>query len=291
MSVSWQATQADALLRLNYGYVALISLWLYDYILCMPDAVTFIAKSRRGLGTVLYLCCSHFPFAFLLLDMLVFFQPDAPLPLCRSYFIANIYIGALTMFLAECIFILRTYAVCERKRWHTVFVITSTISYLVPIIVCMQKITSSDSGECWIPGVIGYLDTETSSRLYLMYSLLAVGQLQTLLILLHRIVKGNGGWEIDNRLMRNLVQDHMFYCGCSLVLFSPQFFFRFQLRTWLQSFTSLFKLSWPRGCTGTSGDQTVLLVASTQMPLSQRGWQQPQILFDGRRSFLECCDF
>ncbi|KAG2140122.1 hypothetical protein DEU56DRAFT_294069 [Suillus clintonianus] len=89
-------------LDLNYIYVALISLWLYDYILCLPDAVTFVAKSRWGIGTFLYLACSHLPLAFILLNMLVVFRPDSTPHLCRSYNIANTYVGILTMFCAEC---------------------------------------------------------------------------------------------------------------------------------------------------------------------------------------------
>ncbi|KAG1779137.1 hypothetical protein EV702DRAFT_123246 [Suillus placidus] len=104
MSSSWQATQVDhdALLGLNYIYVALITLWVYDYILCLPDAVTFLAESRWGLGTFLYLTCSYLPFAFMSLNMLVVFQPDVPLHLCRSYNIANTYVGIMSMLCAEC---------------------------------------------------------------------------------------------------------------------------------------------------------------------------------------------
>ncbi|KAG1733618.1 uncharacterized protein EDB91DRAFT_1148443 [Suillus paluster] len=213
---SWQATQleADALLQLNYCYVALVSFWLYDYILCMSDAVTFIAESRWGIGTFLYLACSHLPFAYLSLNMLVVFQPDAPFPLCRSYIIADIYVGLPIMICAECIFLLRAYAVWERERLPAVFAIVSIIAYLVPIIVCLQEFTSSVSGECWIPGVIGYLDKETSTRVYVVYGLLAVAELHVLLFLLYRIANGYGGWGIDNRLTRHLMLHNLLYCGC-----------------------------------------------------------------------------
>jgi hypothetical protein len=32
------------------------------------------------------------------------------------------------------------------------------------------------TGECWIPGVIGYLDTKASSRLIVVYSLVVVAE-------------------------------------------------------------------------------------------------------------------
>ncbi|KAG0705661.1 hypothetical protein DFH29DRAFT_1067281 [Suillus ampliporus] len=193
MSTSWQTTQTDALLRLN---------------------VEFIAESRWGLGTFLYLACSHLPFAYLLLDMLIVFQPDAPFPLCRSYIIATVYIELLIMICAECIFLFRAYAVWERERWPAVFAIVTLIVYLVPIIVCLQKITSSLSGKCWIPGAVGYLDMEIRSRLYVVYCLLAVAELHVLLFLLYPIAKDYGGWESNNRLARGLMLHNLLYCGC-----------------------------------------------------------------------------
>ncbi|KAG1750148.1 hypothetical protein EDB19DRAFT_92548 [Suillus lakei] len=215
MSASLQAAHADTLLRLHYVYVALTSLWLYDYILCIPDAVRFIVGSRRGLGTFLYLTCGHLPFAFVSLNMLLVFQPDAPLHLCHSYDMANIYVGLLTMFCAECIFILRAYAVWERERWIGVFAIISIIAYLVPIIVCMQEFDSSVIGECRILSPFGSLDTKTSSQVYVVYCLLVVAELQILLFLLYRAVKGHGSWGINNRLIRGLLQHNLLYCGCS----------------------------------------------------------------------------
>lgn len=126
---AFQATQADAFLKLGYPYVALTALWLYDYILCIPDAVEFIVESRWGLGMFLYLACSHLPFVFLSLNMLEVFPPDAPLPLqvCHSYDVANSYVLLLTMFFAECIFILRAFAVWERKRQLAIIAVVSII--------------------------------------------------------------------------------------------------------------------------------------------------------------------
>ncbi|KAG1821146.1 uncharacterized protein BJ212DRAFT_986001 [Suillus subaureus] len=212
---AFQATQADAFLRLGYPYVALTALWLYDYILSIPDAVEFIVESRWGLGMFFYLACSHLPFAFVSLNMLMVFQPDAPLPLCRSYGIANVYIGFLLMFFVESIFILRAYAVWERERWHAIFAIVNVIAYLVPTIICLWEFDSSVSGECWIPGIFGYLDMKTSSTVYALYCLLAVIELQILFLLYYRAIKSHGGREIDNRLMRGLMQHNLLYFGCS----------------------------------------------------------------------------
>ncbi|KAG1748175.1 hypothetical protein EDB19DRAFT_247989 [Suillus lakei] len=196
MSDLWQATQADPLsgLNLNYVYVALVSLWLYDYILCLPDAVTFLVESRWGLGTFLYLTCSHLPFAFLILNMLD--------------------VGILTVVCAESIFILRAYAVWERKRWIAACAVLSTIAYLVPGTVCLHEFNLSVSEPCWIPGVSGYPDTETSIKISVAFGLLIVAELQILLFLLYRTVKSHGGWRIDNRLMLSLLRHNLLYCAC-----------------------------------------------------------------------------
>ncbi|KAG1750145.1 hypothetical protein EDB19DRAFT_92408 [Suillus lakei] len=145
-----QGTQpdSDALLWFKYGYVALTSLWVYDYILCIPASVTYLVESRWGLGTLFYLVCSYLPSAFLLLGVLTAFQPNASNNLCRSYDEANLYTGFLTMFCAECIFLLRALAVYHRERKWAVLMAIVVIAHVVPIILCFHKFSSSVSGAC-----------------------------------------------------------------------------------------------------------------------------------------------
>ncbi|OAX31750.1 hypothetical protein K503DRAFT_52668 [Rhizopogon vinicolor AM-OR11-026] len=204
--------QADMVLGLHCGYVALSSLWVYDFILCIPDSVAYLVESQWGLSTWPYLACRHLPFAFVLLNMLSIFHPDALPSLCRSYLIANTWY--LIIFCAECIFVLRANVVWENKLM--VFTIISIIAYLVPITICFQEIISSTSGESWIPGTVGYLDKAAKSRLILVFSLLVVAELEILLFLLYRAV-GNYGWRIGNRLMRGLILHNMQYFSCSFV--------------------------------------------------------------------------
>ncbi|OAX32171.1 hypothetical protein K503DRAFT_631803 [Rhizopogon vinicolor AM-OR11-026] len=182
-----QTTQLDALLGLNYGYVALTTIWVYDYILCISDSIVYIVKSQWGLATLPYLACSHLPFGFLLLCILEVVQPDASSALCVSYFSVATYIGMLSMFFSECIFVVRAYVVWERRI--TVFVIISITAYMIPIAIFIHGLTSSVSGECWIPGVIGYLGTTTTTRLLVAYCLLVVAELEILLLLLYPAIK------------------------------------------------------------------------------------------------------
>lgn len=207
------SSQADALSSLNYIYVSLATLWVYDYILCIPDAVTLLADTRWGLSTILYLACSHLPFVFMFLNMLVVFQPDTPFHVCRSYNIANTYVGIITMTCAECIFMVRAYAVWEQGRWFAGVEIFTVCAYLVPITVSLQQFNSRVSEPCWVPGISGFLDTETSTRIYIAFGLLALAELQTLLLLLYRAVKTHGGWGINNRLIRGLMKDNLLYCS------------------------------------------------------------------------------
>ncbi|KAG2157653.1 uncharacterized protein EDB93DRAFT_804848 [Suillus bovinus] len=212
---TFQEPQVDVLLRLNYPYVALTALWLYDYILCIPDALEFIAGSQWGLGTFFYLACSHLPFAFVSLNMLAVFQHDTPFHLCRSYAMANYW--TVLMLSAECIFILRGFAAWERVTWLAVFAIVSIIGYLVPIFFYIGKLWS-DFGECWIPGTIGYLNANERAKLYIVYGLLVAAELEIFFFLLYRAVKSHGGWKTENRLMRGLLQQNLLYFGCSFAL-------------------------------------------------------------------------
>ncbi|KAG1832575.1 hypothetical protein DFJ58DRAFT_847997 [Suillus subalutaceus] len=105
-----------------------------SYYVCLTRQITFLVESRWGFCTFLYLTCSHLPFVFLILNLLVVLQPDVPISLCRTYNIINTYIGISTVACAECIFILRAYAVWERERWTAVYAVISTIvrQYMEP---------------------------------------------------------------------------------------------------------------------------------------------------------------
>ncbi|KAG1750147.1 hypothetical protein EDB19DRAFT_92623 [Suillus lakei] len=213
-----QGTQpdSDALLWFKYGYVALTSLWVYDYVLCMPDSVTYLVESRWGLDTLLYLGCSYLPFAFLLLGMLTVFQPDASYTLCRSYDEANLYLGFLTMSSAEGIFILRTLAIYYRRRKCAVFIVISIIAYLVLAIVYLREFTLSVSGKCSIPGFIQDMDTKATSTVIVVYVLLGVTEFEILLFLLYRAAEiHSSGQRINDRLMHGLMHHKLLYFGCT----------------------------------------------------------------------------
>ncbi|KAG1804397.1 uncharacterized protein BJ212DRAFT_1590991 [Suillus subaureus] len=217
-----QGSQADMLLWSKYYYVALTSLW-----------VAFIIDSRRGLSTVLYLVCSYLPSVFMLLNMFVTFLPRGSYTLCRSMYIINICVGFLSMFSAECIFILRTLAVWERERRFMVFKIINIIvrpipggcsrvnmsdsfpqAYLIPILVCFLEFIPS-VGECSIPGGVGYVDTKAKSSVIAVYCLLAAGELEILVFVLYRAFESHSGWKIENRLMRGLMHHNLLYFSCS----------------------------------------------------------------------------
>lgn len=209
-----QGSQANVLLWSKYYYVALTSLWTYDCIICMPDSVAFILDSRCGLGTVFYLSCSYLPSVFMLLNMLLTLLPHGSYTLCRFIYIINICVGFLSMFSAECIFILRTFAVWERERRFAVFKIINVTAYLIPIFVCFAEFIPS-VGECSIPGGIGYVDTKARSIVIAVYSLLVIGELETLVFVLYRTFRSHGGWKTKNRLIRGLVHHNLLYFSCS----------------------------------------------------------------------------
>ncbi|KAG2140083.1 hypothetical protein DEU56DRAFT_798533 [Suillus clintonianus] len=145
------------------------------------------------------------------------FQPNGTFTLCRSYAIANTYIGFLVILCAECIFVLRSIAVWERKRLVMALQFSSIIVYTVLVIMCFKQYSSA-SGECRIFGFVEYLDTKTSTPLIVVYCLAIVAQLQILLLVLYRAVKSRGDRGIGNRLMLGLVRDNLLYFVCSFPL-------------------------------------------------------------------------
>lgn len=215
-SASWQVTQADwpSFLNSNYVYVVLISLWSYDYILCLPDVVTYLVESRWGFCTFLHLTTSHLPFVSLIFLLLVGFQLDASIPLCRTYDMINTYVAMLTIACAEGIFVVRTYAVWERERWMAVCAVVGAIVHAVPTIIYMHEFIFLVPEPCWIPGITKYMDAKARSRISVVYSLIIVAELEILLFLLYRTIQSCRTWGIGNRLMASLLRQNLLYCGC-----------------------------------------------------------------------------
>ncbi|KAG1738245.1 hypothetical protein EDB19DRAFT_1714723 [Suillus lakei] len=222
----------------------------------------------------------------------VTFLPHGSYTLCRFIYISNICVGFLSMFSAECIFILRTLAVWHRERKFVVFKIINIVAYLVPIIVCFGEFISS-ARECSIPGGIGYVDTKAKYSVVVVYCLLVVGGLDILACVLYRAFESHGGWKIDNRLMRGLMHHNILYCSCnsafSLGVILATIFFPFPVVHMIAEFVyshfggdgylfaagrrSLLCLSWSRECTGTSGNRIVFFVATMEwIFLCQRSW-------------------
>ncbi|KAG2140103.1 hypothetical protein DEU56DRAFT_755335 [Suillus clintonianus] len=111
----------------------------------------------------------------------------------------------LSNFSAESIFVLRSIAVWARKRWLVALQISSVI------VRSIFQTTMSDSSSASNINT----HTETSSKVYVIYGLLVVAELEILLMLLYRAVKGHGGWGNDNSLIRGLMLHNLLYCGCS----------------------------------------------------------------------------
>ncbi|KAG2049284.1 hypothetical protein BDR06DRAFT_961629 [Suillus hirtellus] len=89
------------------------------------------------------------------------------------------------------------------------------IVILLPIVVCFFQDIVPSMGECSIPGGILYLDTKARSSVIAVYCLLAFGEFELLALVLYRGFESHGGWKIENRLMRGLMQHNLLYFSCS----------------------------------------------------------------------------
>lgn len=142
------------------------------------------------------------------------FQPDASIPLCRTYDMINTYAAMLTIACAEGIFVFRTYAVWERETWMAVYAVVGAIVHAVPTIIYMHEFIFLVPEPCWIPDITGYMDARARSRVSVVYGLMIVAELEILLFLLYRTIQSHRAWGIGNRLMASLLRQNLLYCGC-----------------------------------------------------------------------------
>jgi hypothetical protein len=205
------------LLDLNYAYVSTTVIWVYDYIITFDDELAFIQKSKWGKVKMLYLLCRYLPFVLLATDTYQVLQPALPLSLCQTYFDINSWLEGITLVAAECMFILRTYAIWGRNRRILITLLCSFAVILIPVIYILfsfgNSITISDPP---IPNITSCYNVGESRIVIAAYILLVVGEFEIISFTLYRSIRHYKSLANDNPLLNILVQHNIFYFVCGL---------------------------------------------------------------------------
>ncbi|KAG2064302.1 hypothetical protein BDR04DRAFT_279997 [Suillus decipiens] len=215
-------TRADShsgrtLLNLNYAYVSTTVIWVYDYIITFHDELAFIQKSRWGKVKILYLLCRYLPFVLLAADTYQVLQPALPLSLCQTYFEINSWLEGITLVAAECMFILRTYAIWGRSRRILIILLGCFFAILIPVVYILITFGNSvTTSEPPIPNITSCYNVGESRIIVAAYVLLVVAEFEIISFTLYRSIKNYKSVANDNPLLNILIQHNIFYFICGL---------------------------------------------------------------------------
>lgn len=214
--LSIDVASPDTLIRMKFAYVALVTLWAYDYIITLDEELPFITRSTWRVVKYLYLVCRYVPFLYLAVVSSRSLESHPSLSMCQTMYSLNSYLGMLIIVSAESIFFVRTYIIWDRSKRILWAFIISIMFLLTPIVGILVKYNSSIIVTNWIgPGILGCSKTgETSAVLY-VYVLMVIAELEILCLTLYRAIV-NYRRERGANVLRVLVQHNIFYFGCGV---------------------------------------------------------------------------
>lgn len=224
LSSSSDVASADVLIKMKCAYVALVTLWAYDYVITLDEELPFIIRSSWRIVKYPYLVCRYVPFFYLTVVSSRTLASHPSLGMCQTLYSVNSYTGILIIVSAESIFFVRTYAIWERSKQILWAFVATVVFLLVPIVGILVKYDSSTIITNWIAtGVPGCSKTgETSAVLY-VYVLMVIAELEILCLTLYRAIanyRSERGASV--LLLRVLIQHNIFYfmsgVGSSVVL-------------------------------------------------------------------------
>ncbi|KAG1770954.1 hypothetical protein EDD22DRAFT_10667 [Suillus occidentalis] len=198
VQLSIDVASPDTLIRLKFAYVALVTLWAYDYVITLDEELPFITRSTWRVVKYLYLVCRYVPFLYLAVVSSRSLESHPSLSMCQTMYSLNSYLGMLIIVSAESIFFVRTYIIWDRSKRILWAFIISIMFLLTPIVGILVKYNSSTVVTNWIgPGAQGCSKTEI------------------LCLTLYRAI-ANYRRERGANVLRVLVQHNIFYFVCGV---------------------------------------------------------------------------
>ncbi|KAG2060910.1 hypothetical protein BDR06DRAFT_1016872 [Suillus hirtellus] len=214
--LSSNVANPDVLVKIKYAYVALCTLWAYDYVTTLDEELPFVTGSTWRIVKYLYLVCRYVPFLYLTVISSRTLEKDPSLSMCQTLYSMNSYLGIVIIASAESIFFVRTYVIWGRSKWVLWTFIVSVTFLLTPIVGILVKYNSSTIITNRVPtGVPGCFKTgETSAVLY-VYVLMIIAELEILCLTLYQAI-ARYRRERSANVLRILVQHNIFYFLCGV---------------------------------------------------------------------------
>ncbi|KAH7925538.1 hypothetical protein BV22DRAFT_1128953 [Leucogyrophana mollusca] len=208
---------AEGLQTVDFVFVALATISVFDYAINLDDEVMFILNSRWTSAKVVYIICRYTPFLIWGVQGPLILETNMDPSVCLPLFAGTTGLTMIILCGSEYIFLLRTYALWACSRRVQVVLLASFVVILVPIVTVLAKyqttVTTSKPPLSIMPGC----NLQSHNQTFLAaYALLVLFELEVFILSVYRVLK----YYRDSRsqLLKILARHSIFYFACALAL-------------------------------------------------------------------------
>ncbi|KAG2082579.1 hypothetical protein BD769DRAFT_1783567 [Suillus cothurnatus] len=202
---------------LAYRCAAMATFWTYDYACSFEEEWKFLHQSRWNKVKCLYIIARYVPFCLITTDLYLNFAPNENPDKCRK--LINVYscFSLMSIISAECIFVLRTYALWNNNRFVLAAMVSASVATIITSIsIEFTTISTSYVLISAIPGITGCYRSSSGVQFFMPFLLLFIFELGLVSLTLIRAIQS---WRSDNGpLYSVLVKHNIFYYACGLLL-------------------------------------------------------------------------
>lgn len=208
----------DQRIILDYAYVAPVAIVMYDLILTLHLEVTLVWFSPWNYTKVLYLLTRYLPLVGLWFAMYDQLWLNPTVEFCVWSFPFSTWLGGISVIVAECILMIRTWAIWRQNRY---------VGYLTLSLMCMLGISMY-----WIADFLksiqvapppfvpfrGCFIVAANGSLYVSFTIMAVVDGIVLVLMLisgYRAYKSSNVHELSNIVHRDAIQFYIYLMVCT----------------------------------------------------------------------------
>ncbi|KAJ8584525.1 hypothetical protein M405DRAFT_884277 [Rhizopogon salebrosus TDB-379] len=221
--------------QINYAIFAIVCIWAYDFVLTFDEEVEFVLDARWRIPKVLYLVCRYLPFAMIVIDLSRILQHGLSIEVhhfpqmlwvklntksqsCTTYFAFNSYIGAIVLYCAEVLFMLRVWAMSSHQRWKWIVAFCSfVVLSAVPLgVILTFSNFSSIILQSPIPQITSCYISKMGHVVIVAFILLVITETEILGLMLYHSWICYREAERIIPLVQILIRHNVFYFSCGL---------------------------------------------------------------------------
>ncbi|KIJ66646.1 hypothetical protein HYDPIDRAFT_108548 [Hydnomerulius pinastri MD-312] len=203
----------------NYIYASVAAFWTYDYCLKWDEDYEFVFRTPWRSSKLLYLIARYSPFCLLAAHLYLNLLPNESVMTCTLLDNISSLFTALSMMSAECIFMLRAWALWGRSR-RILCLIVGSFLLILALDMFVSFGVAKPSQIAPVPpeaqgSLTGCYTVHHDKAQMIPFAMIVVFELEVLALTFIRAVESYS--QRRSELLKILLQHNVFYFSCGLV--------------------------------------------------------------------------